>query len=253
MRPPESFSTAAAKRFIHSCWWSFTVAVLSFMVITSSACAAGAKITAARMAKPAATLPFASTIRCMIFPLPGYGTSGLSGRRPLRTLSKKQQRPPTDGAKRLFPVEEAVDLGAHRLRKLKCLADDRVHLLPRAGIDHEVALLAGGNEIGIFQHIGECGTQCCEPILWYVGPGNDRAADFGGTGNGPQHQPALVRRRQLRQCRHVRNQMIAVERSLIDQRGLTLVDPARAADDHARKAISTDNVDFTAIHGEQDV
>jgi hypothetical protein len=31
MRPPESFSTAAAKRFIHSCWVSLSVAVLSFI------------------------------------------------------------------------------------------------------------------------------------------------------------------------------------------------------------------------------
>src|ERR1700744_6510027 len=125
------------------------------MMITSSACAAGAKITAARMAKPAATLPFASAIRCMIVLPRSKIPAAFPTAVPKAPYQKKQRRPPTDGAKCLFPVQEAVDLGADRVRQLKRLADDRVHLLPRAGVDHEVALLAGGNGIGVFQHIGE--------------------------------------------------------------------------------------------------
>src|ERR1700733_14354069 len=40
MRPPESFSTAAANRLSHSCCVSLSVAVLSFMIIGLAVCAA---------------------------------------------------------------------------------------------------------------------------------------------------------------------------------------------------------------------
>src|ERR1700683_289907 len=103
MRPPESFSTAAAKRFIHSCCVSLIVAVLSFITMGLPCAKAGVASPASSEAIANAKLirlKRAVTYRCLFinsFPLSLRLPRGSSERSIVQEVDAAINGPPRFG------------------------------------------------------------------------------------------------------------------------------------------------------------